>query len=113
MPKTRVDEYIEKQKSPQKEICRRLREIILRAIPDIKEEFKMGVPWYDGRYYLVALRNHVNMGFCIDGLSKEELSLLEGSGKTMRHIKFWSLKDIDEKKIRKLMKSTKQLKARG
>jgi len=97
----KVSEYIVKQKSPQKEICAELRRIILKT--HVKEEFKMGVPWY-GKHYLVALKDHVNMGFCIDGLSKKDLELLEGAGKTMRHIKFFSLKDIDEKKITRLMR---------
>jgi len=102
----KVDKYIGKQKSPQKEICKKLRKLILKTLPKIKEEFKMGVPWY-GKYYIVALKDHVNMGFCIDGLSKKELALLEGKGKFMRHLKFFSLKEIDEKKIVKLLKSVK------
>ena len=102
-----VDQYIKKQKSPQKEICKKLRKIILKTYPKINEEFKMGVPWYD-KYYIVALKDHVNMGFCIDGLSKKDLALLEGKGKTMRHIKFYTVKDIDEKKIVKLLKIVKK-----
>ena len=35
-----VENYIEKQKSPQKEICQKLREIIFQALPEIKEEMK-------------------------------------------------------------------------
>lgn len=99
----KVTAYADKQKSPQKEICKKLRKIILKTLPGINEEFKMGVPWY-GKYYIVALRDHVNMGFCIGDLSKTELAMLEGKGKTMRHIKFFSMKDIDEKKIVKLLK---------
>jgi len=38
-----VDDYIEKQKSPQREICQNLREIILEEFPGIKEEMKLGV----------------------------------------------------------------------
>ena len=45
-----VEKYIEKQKSPQKEICKKLSKIILNTFPDIKEEMKMGVPWYEGKY---------------------------------------------------------------
>jgi hypothetical protein len=103
-----VEEYIEKQKSPQKEICQKLRTIILKTFPDIKEEMKMGVPWYEGKYYIVALKDHVNLGFSLMGLSKKELKLFEGGGKTMKHIKFYSLKEIDEKKIIKLMKLIKK-----
>ena len=57
-----VSDYIEKQTSPQKEICQRLRRIILQAFPNIKEEMKLGVPWYEGKYYIVALKKHVNLG---------------------------------------------------
>lgn len=99
-----VEKYIEKQKSPQKEIVQKLRKIIFKTFPNIKEELKLGVPWYEGKYYIVALKDHVNLGFSLKGLSKEEKELFEGGGKTMKHIKIYSLKDIDEKKIVKLLK---------
>ena len=99
-----VENYIEKQKSPQREICQKLRKIILKTSPNIKEEMKLGVPWYEGKYYIVALKDHVNLGFSLKGLSKEETELFEGGGKTMKHIKISSLNEIDEKKIVKLLK---------
>jgi hypothetical protein len=100
----KVSQYIEEQNSPQKEICRRLREIILKTFPSIKEEMKWGVPNYGKIYYFVALKTHVNLGFSIKNLSNDEIKLLEGTGKTMRHIKINSIDDIDEKKIVKLLK---------
>lgn len=103
----KVGEYIEKQKSPQKEICQKLRKIILKTFPDIEEEMKLGVPWYEGKYYIVALKDHVNLGFSLKGLSKKKIELFEGSGKTMKHIKVYSLNDIDEEKIVKLLKVVK------
>jgi hypothetical protein len=99
-----VTDYIRKQKSPQKEICQHLREIILSTYPDIEEKLWVGVPWYEGRYYIVALKDHVNLGFAIKGLSEKELELFEGKGKTMRHRKFYSVEDIDEKQIVTLLK---------
>ena len=99
----KVQNYIQKQKSPQKEICNRLREIIFETFPDIKEEMKMGVPWYEDKYYIVALKNHVNLGFSLKGLSKEEIELFQGSGKTMKHIAISSTQEIDEKKIVELL----------
>ena len=98
-----VDEYIEKQKSPQKEICAKLRKLILKTFPNIKEEIKMGVPWYEERFYIGALMDHVNLGFLINGLSEKEIALFEGTGKTMRHIKIFSPDEIDEKRIAKLL----------
>ena len=100
----RVDEYIEKQKSPQKEILQSLRKIILKALPKAEEKMWVGVPWYEGKYYTVGLKDHVNIGFCIEGLSEKELGLFEGAGKMMRHIKIRTLREIDEEKIVKLIK---------
>ncbi|MGC9443471.1 MAG: DUF1801 domain-containing protein [Candidatus Methanospirareceae archaeon] len=99
-----VAEYIGKQKSPQKEICQKLREIILKTYPTIEEKMWVGVPWYEGRYYIVALKDHVNLGFAIQGLSENELELFEGKGRTMRHVKIYSVEDITEKKIVTLLK---------
>jgi len=99
-----VDDYIAKQKSPQKDILQKLREIILKTFPNINEEMKLGVPYYEGKYYIVALKDHVNLGFSLKGLSKEEEELLEGSGKTMKHIEINSLNAIDEQNILKLLK---------
>jgi uncharacterized protein YdhG (YjbR/CyaY superfamily) len=101
----KVDNYIQKQKSPQKEICQELRVIILKTFPDAKEEMKWGVPAFaDGKFYIVALKNHINLGFSIEGLSKDEMTLFDGGGKTMKHIEIGTMQDIDEKRIVKLLK---------
>jgi hypothetical protein len=109
-----VDVYIKKQKSPQKEICQRLRNIIHTTFPEINEEMKVGVPCYGntkeepcGKYYIAALKDHVNLGFSLKGLTKQQQGLFEGSGKTMKHIKVYSVEEIDEKKIIRLLKIVK------
>jgi hypothetical protein len=100
-----IDDYISKQSSPQKEICRKLRSLILKTIPDAKEEMKWGVPALaDGKFYIVALKDHVNLGFSIKGLSKEEMALFDGGGKTMKHIEVAKIESIDEKRIIELLK---------
>ena len=100
-----VDEYIRKQNSPQEEICLELRRIIFRIFPHIEEEMKWGVPTYaKGRYYLVSLKDHVNLGFSLKGLSKEEQKLFQGAGKTMKHIEIRSLEEINESEIAKLLR---------
>ena len=99
-----VEKYLKRQKSPQQDIARRLREIILKTLPGIKEEFKMGVPWYEGKFYVVALRDHVNLGFSVKGLSERDMALFEGKGKMMRHIKFYSLEDVDEARVTKMLR---------
>ncbi|MDN5216147.1 DUF1801 domain-containing protein [Fulvivirgaceae bacterium BMA12] len=104
-----VDAYISKQKAPQKEICQKLRQILFETFPGIHEEMKWGVPAYDhGKYYFVALKTHVNLGFSLKGLSKEEIALFEGNGKTMRHLKIQTVQEIDKEKTVSLLKLVKE-----
>jgi hypothetical protein len=100
-----VDEYIEKQESPQREILQRVRKIFLKTIPNCEEKKAWGVVAFQGgKFYIAAMKNRVHVGFAINGLNKEEIDLFEGSGKTMRHIKIHSLEDIDDKRLVELIK---------
>jgi putative endonuclease len=109
----KVQRYFEKTPSTQKEICLKLREIILHVFPDITEAMKSGVPAYaEGLFDIRAEQNQVNLGFSVAGLTKKQLALFEGSGKTMRRVKIRTLADVDEKKLVKLLKiAGKNLKA--
>lgn len=100
-----VDKYIEKQKSPQKEILQKVRKIFQKTLPSCDEKMTWGCVTYAGcKFYLAAMEHRVHIGFAITGLSKEEIGWFEGSGKTMRHIKIHSVEDIDEKTLVKLIK---------
>jgi hypothetical protein len=100
-----VTEYIDKQKSPQKEILQELRRVFQKNLPNCEEKMRWGVPTYAaGKFYVAAMKTRVHVGFAVTGLTKDEISLFEGSGKTMRHIKIPTLKDVDEKKLVNLIK---------
>jgi len=100
-----VDEYIEKQKSPQKEIIQKIRKIFQETLPGCEEKIAWGIiALRGGKFYIAAMKNRVHVGFAITGLSREEIDFFEGSGKTMRHIKIPSVMDIEEKKLVKLIK---------
>jgi len=100
-----VEEYIEKQKSPQKEIIQKVRKIFQKTLPSCEVKKAWGVIVFSGgKFYIGAIKNRVHVGFAINGLSKEEIDLFEGSGKTMRHIKIHSLEEIDEGKLVKLIR---------
>ena len=92
----KVKEYLEKQDSPQKEILLKVRDIFQKTLTDCKEQFAWGVIVYGGGiFYIGAIKNRVHVGFAITGLNKEEIEMFEGTGKTMRHIKIYTLDDID------------------
>jgi hypothetical protein len=100
-----IDDYISRQGSSQREICQKLRSLIRKTFPDTKEEMKWGVPSFaDGKFYIVALKDHVNLGFSSKGLTKEEMALFDGGGKTMKHIEVAKIESIAEKRIIELLK---------
>ena len=95
-----VEVYINKQKSAQKEMLVRLRQIFIKVLPGCDERIAWGVIVFGkSKFYLAAIKDRVHVGFSIVGLSSDEVSLFEGSGKTMRHIKIHSFEDIDEKRL--------------
>jgi hypothetical protein len=101
----RVSEYIEKQKSPQKEIIQKVRKIFQKTLPSCEEKGAWGViAFAGGKFYVAAMKKRVHVGFAITGLNKDEIGLFEGNGKTMRHIKIHSLEGIEEEKLVKLIK---------
>jgi uncharacterized protein YdhG (YjbR/CyaY superfamily) len=99
-----VEAYIEKQKSPQKEILQKVRKIIQETLPNCKEKMVWGVVTFaSGKFYIAAMKNRVHVGFAVTGLSENEICMFEGSGKTMRHIKIPTLESINEDKLVKMI----------
>lgn len=93
-------DYFNKIDSHQKAICLKLRDIIFSFYPNVEEEMKWGVPAYaGGKIYIVALKDHVNLGFSLKDLPGEKQRFLKGSGKTMKHLEFFSMEDINEDMI--------------
>lgn len=82
-----VDEYYNNLKSPNKEICLKLRHTIKSKYPSFKESMLWGVPVFNnGLIYIVSLKDHINLGFTISNLTKEEEKIFDGGGKTTRKI---------------------------
>ena len=99
-----VNEYIEKQRSPQREILQEVRKIFRETLPNCEEELAWGVVAFaGGKFYIAAMKNRVHVGFAITGLSEEETTMFEGNGKTMRHIKIPTLESIDKIRLAKLI----------
>jgi len=100
-----VNAYIEKQKSPQREILQVVRSIFRETLPNCEEEMRWGVVAFAaGKFYIAAMRNCVHVGFAITNLSEDDMSLFEGNGKTMRHIKIPAKESIDKKNLVELIK---------
>ena len=99
-----VTDYINNAPGEQKEIMNTLRTLIHQTVENVTEEFNWSRPIFklDKDFaYLQSNKNHVNLGFYI-GFQKlnDPKSLLEGTGKTMRHIKLRTVKDIDSELLK-------------
>ena len=60
----KVSEYIEKQPSPQKEILKKIRELIRKLIPTAIEKMSYGAPAFrldDKQILYAAFKNHVGI----------------------------------------------------
>lgn len=51
------------------------------------------------RLIYIPQLNRVHVGFAVEGLSKDELNLFEGNGKTMKHIQIPTMEGLDEKQL--------------
>ena len=94
-----ISEYINGLPENKKDIVKALRKIILSVDPSLNESLKWKQPVYSKKgdiCYLFPAGNHVNLGFYKGTELKDPKKMLQGTGKTMRHIKIRTLEDIDK-----------------
>ncbi|RDW17358.1 hypothetical protein CWR48_14265 [Oceanobacillus arenosus] len=103
-----VDQLINTLPADIQEITICLRNLIFAASENLTEEIKWGKPSYsmNGNVcYLQPSKKHVNLGFYLGTNLKDEESLLEGTGKKMRHIRITKLEEIQTEKFNVLIQN--------
>ena len=104
-----------------------LRELVLTEAPDAAEKFYQNHPsaiWFglgsedegpkmnDMFCYIATATNHVNLGFCRGASLADPDHVLEGNGKTMRHVKFRTERDLERPFVRRYIRAaTEQARA--
>jgi hypothetical protein len=97
---TSADAYFEALPEPVAVPAKALRALILRAAPELTEAIKWGMPHYEKNGMVCAIR--CTKAYAALQLSKDAVTLpdpdglLEGSGKSMRHVKVRTAADIRE-----------------
>ncbi|UJL46769.1 DUF1801 domain-containing protein [Virgibacillus sp. NKC19-16] len=94
-----VDQFIGDLPHDIQNITASLRKIILNSSSKLREELKWSMPNYSYNglvCYLQTSKNHVNLGFHKGNelQDKDNNKLLQGTGKTMRHIRIKKAEDI-------------------
>jgi hypothetical protein len=109
-----VDQYIVGLPEDMQNISNALRKIILDASPELIEEYKWSMPNYSCNglvCYLQASKKHVNLGFHKGNELKDKdiHNVLQGTGKTMRHIRIKKMEDIQRDVITPLIEAALEL----
>jgi hypothetical protein len=100
-----------------------LREVILEEAPTASESiyqvYTVAV-WFgfsgkmkDMFCYIAANAGHINLGFPKGSTLPDPNRVLEGDGKTMRHIKFRSQRDLERPYVRRYIQAAMELAAPG
>ena len=93
MPEENVDDWLGELPPSNRAIAERLRKLIGGAAPALTETIKWGNPAYVGNgnvCYLASGRDYVSLGFFKATSLDDPSGLLEGTGKSMRHVKVHS-----------------------
>ena len=98
-----VDKLLEDKKHPLDAEIRRVREIILSTDDRVEEAVKWSAPtfMYKGNIasFFMNTKKLVSLMFHKGALIDDSSGLLEGDGKEGRTARFYSLEDIEEKKV--------------
>jgi hypothetical protein len=92
--RSEVDRYISGIDRPLLPVARAARDLVRANAPLLTERLCMGVPtWFDrGRVlYLADYHDHVNLGFYQGVRVADPHRLLEGTGKSLRHVKIYTV----------------------
>ncbi len=105
------------------ELALALREIILEEAPDASESiyqvytvaiwFGFSGKMKDMFCYIATNAGHVNLGFPRGTSLPDPNRVLEGEGKTMRHIKFRSQHDVERPFVRRYIRAAMEQAASG
>jgi hypothetical protein len=93
-----------------------LREIILEEVPDASESiyrvytvaiwFGFSGKMKDMFCYIATNAGHINLGFPRGSTLPDPNRVLEGDGKTLRHIKFSSRRDLERSYVRSYIRAS-------
>jgi len=108
-----IDDFFHDLPREEKSIALRLREIILRAAPDFKEEFSYSVPYYFRHRRVTCIwpassaggpRMGVFIGFCRGNQMSNEQGIIEmGNRKRFGLIRYYDVKEINEEVLMELL----------
>jgi hypothetical protein len=111
-----VEEYIEMQEKWAAEIIKEIRSIIKEFAPESSESIKWAQPVYEDNgpfAFMKAFKKNVNFGFWRGIQLNDPKGLLQGTGAKMRHVKVFSVDEIDRAAFGDFVKQAVELNREG
>ena len=115
-PDPQLTLFLEAYDRPIVDLALALREIILEEVPDASESiyrtytvaiwFGFSEKMKDMFCYIATNARHINLGFPRGSTLPDPNRVLEGDGKTMRHIKFASQSDLERSFVRRYIRAS-------
>lgn len=93
-----VSDYINNAAPEQVELLETLRQLIHQSVPGTTEAIKWRMPVFSNGNnfaYLQTAKKHVTLGFYNPEKIEDPDQLLEGAGKTMKHIKLKTMEEVN------------------
>jgi len=103
---------------PLRPVARRTRALVKSTFPDLVEHIRPGVVVYgrssaprDWLLYISQHRDHLNLGFAhgLGSAVADPSSLIQGSGKTMRHLTLRTVADTERPALRAVLRDAARL----
>jgi len=114
-PDRQVLDFLSFYDRPVAALALALREVVLEEAPNAVEKvyrnhpsavwFGFGPKMKDMFCYIATAKSHVNLGFCRGAALSDPNGVLEGDGKTMRHVKFRDEPDVERPFVRRYIRA--------
>jgi hypothetical protein len=99
--------YLDELDLPIRKLVKSVRRNVLEAAPELEEIIKWGNPAYEKNGLVCAIvphKDHVNLQFFSGKDLSDPDEILEGTGKSMRHVKISGSSNIKDESLRALVK---------
>ena len=111
--RAQIAAILKKQAPEVRSLAQALRAFVRKQVPGVTESINpWGVPTFDYHgelAYFMVHAAHVTFGFQRGAALKDPRRLLEGTGKSMRHVKIRTLEDLERPGMQELVKAAARL----
>jgi hypothetical protein len=102
-----IDDYVEKKGAKLLPVAEGLRRLMKKTVVGVKESVNpWKIPTFESNgpmCFFMMGKNHVTFGFLRGAALADPQGLLEGTGKSLRHVKLRTVADLKKPELKKLI----------